>query len=154
MGVKFHDGTNELYKAYTDGKAWNDSGLLRNPPAWMLTWNTEALVKGILANNKSQLKYKQSISEYNPKTRKVVKGETTINLLDIATSTKAEFNLWILKGLHQQNDPHLTLGHDGYLWHLNVQTERLASGKVEAYVTKMSKGDWGTQEDADGWTKA
>jgi hypothetical protein len=153
MGLKFHDGTHKLYTTYTDGKAWNSTALLQNPPAWMLTWNTESLVTGILTNNKSKLKYKESATTYNARTKTTEKSDVTVNLLDIASSTNADVNLWILKGLHQQHDPHLTIGHDGFLWHMNVQTERLAGGRVEAYVTKMSRGDWGTQEDADGFTK-
>jgi len=153
MGLKFHDGTHKLYKTYTDGKAWHDAALLRNPPGWMLTWNTEALIKGILTNNKSKLKYKENVTTYDKAKRKAVKSEVELNLLEVVSSSNADLNVWILKGLHQQNDPHLTIGHDGFLWHLNVQTERLAGGRVEAHVTKMSKGDWGTQEDADGFTK-
>ena len=153
MGLKFHDGTHKLYKAYTGSKAWDDSGLLQNPPQWMLSWNTEAFIKGILTNSKSKLKYKETVRRMSPTTMKYENRVVENSLLDIVSSDDAELNLWVLKGLHQQNNPHMTVGVDGFLWHLNVQTNRLTSGRTEAYVTGLSKGNWGTQEDADGFTK-
>ena len=153
MGLKFHDGAHKLYKGYTGGKAWNDAGLLRNPPAWMVSWNTETLINQILTNNKSKLKYKETMRVVSSKTMKSELREVEQNLLELVSSTQPEVNLWVLKGLHQQNDPHMSVGYDGFLWHLNVQTKRLGPGRFEAFVTGISKGDWGTQEDADGFVK-
>ena len=153
MGLKFHDGTHKLYKTYTNAKAWNDTALLRNPPAWMLTWNTEGNIAQILKNNKSKLSYKERVRVVSSKTGRPENREVVHNLLDLVSSDHADVNLWMLKGLHQQNDPHLTVGFDGFLLHLGVQTRRLAPGRFEAFITSISKGDWGTQEDADGFTK-
>lgn len=154
MGLKFHDGTHKLYRTYTSSKAWNDSSLLRQPPSWMVSWNTEALVTQILTNNKSKLTYKETVRVRSAQTRRFEFREVEQNLLDLVSNDDPDVNVWVLKGLHQQNDPHLTVGYDGFLWHLGVQTKRLgSSGRFEAFVTGMSKGDFGTQEDADGFVK-
>ena len=153
MGLKFHDGTHKLYKGYTGSKGWADSSLLMTPPAWMMSWNTEAHIGGILKNSKSKLSFKESKRVMSSVTMESEMRVVEQNLLDLVTSTHPDVNLWVLKGLHQASNPHISVGYDGFLWHLDVQTNRLTSGGAEAYVVGMSKGDFGTAEDADGFSK-
>lgn len=152
MGLKFHDGAHKLYKGYTSSKAWNDSSLLMTPPRWMMSWNTEANIGTILKNNKSKLSFKETRRVISAETMESEMREVEQNLLDLVSSTHADVNLWVLKGLHQASNPHLSVGYDGFLWHLDVETKRLTSGSFEAYVVGMSKGTFATQEDADGFT--
>lgn len=154
MGLKFHDGSHKLYKGYTNSKGWSDSSLLMTPPAWMMSWNTEVHIGGILKNSKSKLSFSERKRVVSAETLKAEMRVVEQNLLDLVTSTHPDVNLWVLKGLHQASNPHISVGYDGFLWHLDVETNRLASGATEAYVVGMSKGTFGTQEDADGFSKA
>lgn len=153
MGLKFHDGSHKLYKGYTGSKGWADSSLLMTPPTWMMSWNTETHISGILSNSKSKLSFKESQRVISSETMEREMRVVEHNLLDLVTSTHPDVNLWVLKGLHQASNPHISVGYDGFLWHLNVQTNRLTSGATEGYVVGMSKGDLGTAEDADGFSK-
>ena len=48
MGIVLHDGTAEIYQAYSGGKAWNDDDFLGRPPAVLAAYNTAPNITALL----------------------------------------------------------------------------------------------------------
>jgi hypothetical protein len=147
MGLVFHDGTSPLYGAYTRNRAWDNRALLFNPPNFLTVYNNEAAIRGVLKHASSNLTYHTSGKFMDPKTMKLETRAIEVNLANYINSR--DVNLWVIKGLHQVSDPHITCGHEGRLWHLYMATDNRT-----AWVTNLSQGEQVSATDADGFQNA
>ncbi len=146
MPILFHDGKNEIYKAYSGGAAWNSDGIIA-PGTPYTKWikshcNTEAFITGLF-------EAAMAIKPY---------AEAQMTLADYKSSD--EISLIVLKGLHQwRKHPkgpgsifgmHVTFGLDGYIWHVNALLDR--NGQVGKFMGPCTRGESVTAKDHDGWT--
>lgn len=136
MGIKFHDGTLVIYQNYSGGRAWNDPYLLGNVPAKLRQYNSEKEMRTFLA-------------KLSDETMKAMVGGKFSELLK-----SEDLNVWVVKGLHDAGNgfvlvPHVTLGWDGYLWHV----EFLDDSKKGLVATSVTRGQQATAVDADGFRK-
>lgn len=73
-----------------------------------------------------------------------------ISLLDMME--KDDMKVYVLKGIHQQSNPHVTLAFAGQLFHAYV--EGGLQGQANLFkITKISVGD-AVKDDPDGWKVA
>lgn len=149
MAVEFHDGNHKLYGAYSQGKAWNDNGLLRlsmrDQYDRMLIddYNNEAKIAEMLKSN--------VLSNCRP--------------FGVGTSKLSEYigaqgtGIIIIKGLHQWKRVgrywdyklHLSFGLEGQLWHLYARYMN-DTGNV-TLTNSCSAGERVTGESHDGFVK-
>jgi len=147
VSVKFHDGTDKLYQAYTQSKAWDDTGLLQLNPTdqwdkFLIAHNTEEKLKTLLAGNGvtycTPEGYSSKLGEYRD---------------------SDERSFIVLKGLHQWQRKgntadyklHITIGLDGKLWHLYANY--FAKGQKIAFSTDCSAGEKISATDNEGFTQ-
>jgi hypothetical protein len=143
MSVLFHDGDHHLYKGYTGNKAWDDRGLLMinsNTPvnSRLNALNTEETVGGLFEQTDVKT---HTLEGYGYSLKSVIEDDGD------------SYSLIVIKGLHQPFNrarkwaPHITIGFDGYLWHLNFRWDRDDS----LSMWDSSRGDAVTGETHDGW---
>lgn len=140
MGIIFHNGTQQVFRPYTQGRAWDNAALLGVVPYAFSRFNTEDAIRAALQdiNNTLVTGIVQNFS----------------GLLQDANS-----NLWVVKGLHAaaprtrggdqggRQMTHLTAGYDGYLYHFYYGTDYQGDLLYLGY----SQGDrYGA--DGDGFT--
>lgn len=146
MSIEFHDGTNAVYKKYSASKKWNDAGLLQLNGAasiydkWLIEQNSEENLRALLNTS--------AVTEIRP----FGHGDKLGTLMELEGQS-----MIVVKGLHQWKRVnktwnyklHITLGMEGYLWHLDaLYTD--SSGKV-AFVGSISRGDSISDETHDGF---
>jgi len=151
VAVEFSDGTNPLYRQYTNNRAWNDVGLLwlnraRQYDRILIDeYNTEERLRQLLAGEALT-----SCRPYGPGTSKLSEYRDA----DIGVAS-----LMVVKGLHQWQrigtswnyKLHITLGLDGWLWHLYAKyTDR--DGTI-AFTNEISSGGRATGEDHQGFAR-
>lgn len=141
MSVIFHDGTNNLYKGYVGNKTWDDLSLLRldwdtSTNRKLREWNTETNI-GILLDAAKSHKlsgYVSSLKSY------MEADEDTASII-------------VIKGVHQPFGdqgkwvPHISIGLDGYIWHLYYTWHRNDTMSFDG----SSRGPRATGSTHDGW---
>ncbi len=155
MGLTLHDGSHDLYKGYSNGKAWNDEAFLMLNSSrsvydeWLMRrYNTD---EGMTALFTKQ-------------------GITTCKLFGDDSSTVGEYvgstqsSIIVVKGLHQwqrrQDSPnyglHVTIGLEGWLWHLKAtyyHNADEAKAKVSLLPRDATKGQQMTGVDHEGFQR-
>lgn len=136
MGIVFHDGSNEHLAGYTGGRAWNDANFLQHPPHSMNIANTPQLITAILMAIGSQSTLGR---KFNGDFQGLIRS--------------ADINIWVVKGLHQQEGSlfgfgHITVSYDHYLWHI----ECLNDAHRGWVAINATKGQAVAKVDPDGWT--
>ena len=151
MAIEFSDGTHPLYRQYTNSRAWNDAGLLQLNRARQYdrilidTHNTEAGMRALLGG--------EALGNCRPY------GVGTSKLSDYRDADIAEASLMVVKGLHQWQrlgntwnyKLHVTLGLDGWLWHLYAKYTD-ATGGI-AFTSEVTSGGRATGEDHQGYAR-
>ena len=147
MSLEFHDGTHKLYKGYSEGKAWNDVGLLRLNAAdrydksLIDDYNTEAKITEMLKDGVLAGCY-----PFGP-------GKSKLSEFIAAEGT----GIIVIKGLHQwvrlgrtwNYKLHLSFGLEGQLWHLNARYSN--STQKISLTTTCTAGEKVTGESHDGF---
>jgi hypothetical protein len=141
------EASDKSYSGYTHNLSWNaaangDPTLFK---ASLNVANTEQGLKEILTCRASQS------TLGNAKIKKQAGGSgksEAVAMLELVNSTEAAVT--VLKGVHQMNDPHISLGYAGWIYHVNVRAGR--QGQSNLYtVTGVSEGTQ-VHDTADGWT--
>ncbi len=76
-------------------------------------------------------------------------ASAAVTLLELVNS--AEATLIVLKGVHQESGPHISLAYAGWIYHVNVKSGRLGQANLFT-VTGISEGS--EVRDAPGGWKA
>lgn len=119
-----------FYADYTGGTAWNEDDP-RFPPATqnfvssLSIARTEKGLEEILTCKASQWVL------MGEKVKKQGGGNAAADALTLlAAITGEDFNVYVLKGIHQEKNPHITLAMGGELFHLNVKSGRLGQDNL------------------------
>ena len=152
MTVTFHDGTNPLYRKYTNHRAWNNTALLGLNPG---VGYDRLLIDGY--NNETKIKELLG----RPGAQNCYPGASRLG--DYVSSSVRD--VIIVKGLHQWVEKtgtgtarwgsnyqlHVTFGLDGQLWHLYA-TYYGDSQKI-TFRSQCSAGERVTDVDHEGFVK-
>jgi hypothetical protein len=149
MAVEFNGGGAQAtpgFEGYCERKQWNDRTLLFPPTSiatldrnnqWLQAFNTEAIIKRMLANV--------------PKASKARGYFNTVR--EWVEAPEEVASIIVLKGLHQWKDgytkAHISIGYDGYIWHLYARYH----GEVRPQTMKLNgditSGDFQADETHD-----
>ena len=138
MGVEFNGGGAQAtpgFEGYCLSKQWNDQTLLFPPNCnattahfnqWLQAFNTEAIIKRMLANVPKASKARG----YFNTVREWVETDQT--------------SILVLKGLHHWKDgytkAHISIGYDGYIWHLDALWHRELHPETMIFNGEITKG--------------
>lgn len=142
------DEFDKHYANYTNSQDWNAAGAgeTRTFTASLNLARTEEGCKEILTCMASKVMLgKAKIQLQSGGTG----ASTAATLLDLVTST--EVSLIVLKGVHQESDPHISLAYAGWIYHVNVKGGRL--GQANKF-TVISISEGSQVKDAPGGWKA
>jgi len=138
MGLIFHNGHHEVFWKYVQNRPWNDPDFVGNGGKFS-KYNKPEEIKRILTHHRSR-------TGGDP--TQPGGGEENFKGVILADGV----NIYVLKGIHQFGGgfvpvPHITIGYNGYLYHLNLMDDADAG----LLVVDFSKGD--KAQDADGFTE-
>ena len=138
-----------FYANYTGGTAWNEDDPQYPPPTknFLSSLNiarTEAGLKEILTCKASQWVL------MGEKVKKQGGGNSMNDAVSLlAAITGEDFKVYVLKGIHQEKNPHITLAMGGELFHVNVKNGRQGQDNLFT-VVGISVGK--TAKDDPEWT--
>lgn len=138
------------YADYTGGTSWNEDDPRYPAPTKIFVSSlnfarTEDGLKDILTCKASQsVLMGQKIKKQGGGTLEA----EAVSLLNVVTSD--ELTVYVLKGVHQEKEPHITLAMGGQMFHVNVTSGRLGQANLFK-VTSISVGNQ-VKNDPDGWT--
>jgi hypothetical protein len=139
MGLIFHSGHNPAFCKYVNNRNWDHEDFIGDAGNFA-TYNNPDGIRGILTHHRS---------ETSGDPRQPGGGEENFKGVILADGV----NIYVLKGIHQSGDgimptPHITIGYNGYLYHLKLAY----FANTGLIVTGVSKGHKKAQ-DADGYTE-
>jgi hypothetical protein len=129
-----------FYAVYTGGTAWNEDDPRYPPPtknflSSLAIARTEDGMKEILTCRASQ-----SVLMGEKVQRQGGGNIITDAVTLLAAITGDDLKIYVLKGVHQENKPHVTLAMGGELFHVNVKSGRQGQSHLFT-VSSISVGN-------------
>lgn len=137
----------KCYSNYTNNRSWNQASD-GDPARFTITLskaNTTDGLTEILTCKASQ--FMLGKAKMQTQSGGSAEGKAT-DLLNLVTSKDA--SVIVLKGVHQESNPHMSLGYAGWIYHVNVESGRL--GQANLFTVKSVSEGTQVRDSADGWT--
>lgn len=152
MGLIFHNGHNQAFYNYTQGRPWDDPHFVGNAGNFA-QFNTQQHIRTILLKqgSRSTFTYIGRVARQQNRRVVYVNENITINFKEIIQQV-GEPNAYVVKGIHQLGQgfivtPHISVGFGGHIYHLDL----LDDAKQGLVVFGVTRGDQYTDPEGFGF---